>query len=60
MQYKVLREESGNFSASLKNLEKEVEELIKKGWIPQGGISISSFTIELPHYIIAQAMIKEE
>ena len=38
----------------------KVTELIKQGWKPQGGISVSTVAPVLGKHIFCQAMIKEE
>ena len=60
MQYKVLSRENEIYSFALEELEKEVQKLIKIGWIPQGGVSVTSFTIDITHHLVAQAMVKED
>ncbi|HKI87590.1 MAG TPA: DUF1737 domain-containing protein [Draconibacterium sp.] len=54
--YKIVSEDSAN------NLEKQVQELIKLGWLPIGGINTSIFTDNnnMEHSTISQAMIKQE
>ena len=45
------------YENSAKNLQREVNERIKMGWKPLGGISVS---ISDTRYIFAQAMVKED
>jgi hypothetical protein len=57
MNYRIL-EVAGNGSG--KDLAKNVNALIKEGWKPQGGVSISLANIDgMEVYSLAQAMIKE-
>ena len=37
----------------------KVSELIKKGWVPLGGIAVSTVAPMLGDYIFCQALIKE-
>lgn len=62
MEYKIFRAYADSYRVD-EHLEKMVNEFIKKGWQPLGGISIvkSMSTAEVPFevFIIYQAMIKE-
>lgn len=62
MEYTIIRAYAGSYRVD-EHLEKMVNEFIKKGWKPLGGISIvkSMSTAEVPFevFIIYQAMIKE-
>jgi hypothetical protein len=48
--------------SSAKDLEKQVQEQIKHGWMPIGGVDTSIFTDNnnMEHSTISQAMIKQE
>lgn len=54
--YKIISEDTAN------DLEKQVKELIKNGWMPIGGVNTSIFTDnnKMEHSTISQAMIKQE
>jgi len=55
MQYKVITTYSGkDYEEAIKRLEGLVNEEIKQGWVPQGGISIST-----SYSTCAQAIIKK-
>lgn len=55
MQYSVIHEEAPG------TLIRRVNEAIKEGWIPQGGITIAcTGTLEIFRVVWAQAMIKPE
>jgi hypothetical protein len=55
MKYKILTDES-----SYENLADDVNNAIKEGWVPLGGVSVSESQTEDYYYITyAQAMIKE-
>lgn len=55
MEYKIVHE--GN----IESLVKEVNKLIKKGWVPQGGVSILHVSSGLsPRNEYSQAMIKKQ
>ena len=54
MQYKILTTYSGRgYEEAIKRLEELVNEEIKHGWVPKGGISIST-----SYSTCAQAIIK--
>jgi hypothetical protein len=54
MQYKVITTYSGRgYEEAIKRLEEMVNEHIKQGWVPKGGISIST-----SYSTCAQAIIK--
>ena len=40
-------------------LEKNVNDLIREGWVPQGGVSVCRATLN-DEYSVCQAMVKEE
>lgn len=54
MEYKILKGEALTIKSSIKKLELQVEEEIKTGWLPQGGIAFDAADN------IYQAMIKPE
>ena len=59
MKYKILRGAKDEIS----DLEQQVNEHIKKGWKPQGGVAITEETYPISgcKYLIAcQAMVKED
>ena len=54
MEYRVISE------STMKDLAKEVNDAIKEGWRPQGGVSVTKglFPILAPPMLWAQAMVK--
>lgn len=52
MEYKIVLEQ---YKTSFEN---KVNELIKQGWLPQGGVSVAPDT-ETSHACFAQAMIRD-
>jgi hypothetical protein len=44
---------------NLDELIKKVRDLIKQGWVPLGGIAVSTVAPVLGNYIFCQALIKE-
>ena len=44
---------------NVEELVKKVADLIKQGWMPLGGISVSTVAPVLGNYIYCQALIKE-
>lgn len=60
MEYKVVFVEKNSISFATMDLEKKVNALIKEGWKPQGGISISKWDDgTFIHITLSQAMIRE-
>jgi len=57
MQYKVVYATSTVMKGAVTKIEKEVEELIKQGYSPQGGVSVSQNDSEW--ITVCQAMVKE-
>lgn len=65
LQYKVVCVEANTLLTAKEKLERDVDNLIVKGWKPQGGVGIASiFRDELMfnnfYYQLTQAMIKGE
>ena len=61
MQYKIIYKNSESLFNCLDYIEKEVAMLIKKGWVPQGGISVATESEGYSkYYTLTQAMIKHE
>ena len=66
LQYQVVYAEKKSLWEAKKRLEEEVKFFIDRGWKPQGGVGISSFSTGEHtmcsdyHYQMTQAMIKEE
>mgnify|MGYP003517378287 CR=1 FL=1 len=60
MKYAVIYKYDTNCGIAIYNLQKEINEYIEKGWIPQGGISIAMgvTNYENKKYVVTQAMIK--
>ena len=57
--YVILTENDYSYYSACSDLTKKVQKYIQNGWIPQGGISISSREVGcLIDYTICQAMIK--
>jgi hypothetical protein len=54
MEYTVVKEHN------LEELIRKVAELIKQGWKPLGGITVSTVAPVLGNYIFCQAMTKEQ
>ncbi|MGN1299467.1 MAG: DUF1737 domain-containing protein [Candidatus Scatovivens sp.] len=57
MQYKILKEENIIYEDASDNLEEQVNEALKEGWKPQGGVSTVRQKSNV--FIISQAMIKD-
>ena len=55
MEYRVISE------STMKDLAKEVNDAIKEGWRPQGGVSVakSLFPIFFPSLLWAQAVVRD-
>ena len=62
MQYKILRTRAGNdIDKAVTKLEKMVNEEMKDGWRPQGGVNINDTALKgFNLFVVAQAMIKED
>ena len=59
MYYQVIFAKNSDFYEAKKKLEDSVERKLKKGWILQGGISMTIDMNEaVPEIILSQAMIK--
>ena len=59
--YKIISKEHQNLTIAQTLLSDAVMDCIRDGWIPQGGISITTKKdtfIEIPTFHIAQAMVK--
>lgn len=62
MEYKIVTVQGGTFKNpenALSKLEEEVNQLIKLGWKPQGGVHLISLPDLLITNIAIQAMVKE-
>ena len=60
MEYKVIYSKDRQFNTCLENIEHQVNELLREGWKPIGGVSILNTECGYPHmYVISQAVIKE-
>jgi len=62
MQYKILNTITKNeIDNAVTRLEKMVNEEMKDGWRPQGGVNINHTELIGCHlYLVAQAMVKED
>ena len=60
MQYKVVSTSSMEITNAQRELEDQVSQLIKDGWKPLGGVSLSVTPVAYAIHNFAQAMIKED
>ena len=58
MKYKVISVEHCTKDKAIEQLTEQVNELLEKGWRPQGGIAIAQIHAEW--FLVAQAMLKKE
>ena len=58
IEYRILYQSSHFLSDALDKLEQEVNNLLKYGWRPQGGISIAEADNSINKYKVCQAMCK--
>lgn len=64
MRYKILIQKAGtavrtDFERAAEELARKVNEAIRDGWKPQGGVAVGKTTaVEIPH--LMQAMVKQE
>ena len=55
MEYKIISSSAWSVDAAVKVLEKKVNDLIKEGWEPMGGVVVTAFNDN-----VYQALIKKE
>ncbi len=58
--YKIVYADRFLYDNATADLEAEVNALIKEGWIPQGGVSITTNAENHQRYVLCQAMVKRE
>jgi hypothetical protein len=64
MRYKILVQKAGtavktDFERAAEELARKVNEAIRDGWTPQGGVAVGrTAAVEVPH--LMQAMVKQE
>ena len=60
MEYKIVSFEAKTITEATQNVTDEVNYLMKYGWVPQGGVSVSISVVGYSsYYYVAQALVKQ-